>query len=153
MAQTEADREAILEALSDLLGGIVDPPLSVIQGPPWAINEDRQCNYWYEGDEPDPTYPTTLNSRNVREKFRIQVFWLPPAAQQLMTDVAVRECWQANRSISQALNADSTLGGTVLEVAIGPTTAGVWAHAAGNQFYSLQVELQLSCTDVDSVGR
>jgi len=153
MTQTAADRTAILAALGSVLAGVTNPSLAVYESPPWVINQDRQCNYWYEGDEIDAEYRMGANSRHIREKFKIQVFWNPPSSQQLATSVAVVECWATNRNIAQALQADTTLGGTVGGVDLQPTTAGLWERAAGNFYYSLEIPVQLQVFDAETVGR
>jgi hypothetical protein len=149
--QLASDRTAILNALQTALAGVNSPTMSVIQSPPWAINQDRQCNFWYEGDETDPS-ETSLSDRAVFEKFKIQVFWLPPGSQQLASAM-VSEAWGANRSIAQALLASSTLGGTVSGLDIGPTQAGLWEKAAGNWFYALEIPVRIWFYAADNVGR
>ncbi len=150
MAESDSDRTNILAALLAVLVAVNDPVLTVVQGPPWAIVQDKQTHFWYEGDSTD--FETVGGDRSVLEKFKIQVFWREPAnAASLLAQMT--ECWNANRSIQQGLQLHSTLGELVQKTEVQDTTAGLWVHFSGITYYSLEIPLHLWAYSADTVGR
>jgi hypothetical protein len=154
MAESGADRSAILGAIQTALAGVTTPVLSVVQGPAWSIDQDAQCNFWYAGDQADDLFGAhALAERQIVEKFGIQVFWKPPALPEQAGPLA-QVAWDACRSIEQALLAHTTLGigAGVAMAEFEPARAGLWQHYSGLTFYALELELHLHVPSGDTEG-
>ncbi len=149
MPQSDQNRLDILAYIKTTLAAITVPTLVVVEGPPWAIVQDTQTHFWYEGDSTDYE---TLGDRSVLEKFKVQVFWREPANGAMFLQ-QLSECWNANRSIQQAFEAHSTMGELVQKTELQDTTAGLWVSFSGIQYYSLEIPLHLWAYEADQVAR
>ncbi len=147
---TDANRASILAAILAALQGVTSPALTVVEGPPWQLLQDKETHFWYVASVPTDEGSGLLDQSYI-ETFTVAVYWRMPANGAAFT-IQLGEAWNASRNITAALRGHSTLGTLVENMHIGSATAGVWTHFSGTVWYALEIPVELVCYGAEAVG-